>query len=30
MIAHNILLFALFSIRYRTGRWNPLLTGDKF
>ena len=30
MIAHNILLFILFSLRYRTGRWNPLLTGDRF
>ena len=30
MIAHNILLFALFLIHYRGGRWNPLLSGDKF
>lgn len=30
MIAHNILLFILFIIHYRTGSWNPLLTGDKF
>lgn len=30
MIAHNILLFILFLIRYRTGKWNPLLTGDRF
>ena len=30
MIAHNILLFALFLIRYRTGKWNPLVTGDRF
>ena len=30
MIAHNILLFILFVIRYRSGRWNPLLSGDKF
>lgn len=30
MIAHNILLFILYLCRYRSGRWNPLLTGDKF
>ncbi len=30
MIAHNILLFILYLHRYRGGRWNPLLTGDKF
>lgn len=24
MIAHNMLLFVLFTIHYRTGRWNPL------
>ena len=30
MIAHNILLFILYLRRYRGGRWNPLLTGDKF
>ena len=30
MIAHNVLLFILFSLRYRGGRWNPLLSGDKF
>lgn len=30
MIAHNILLFILFLIRFRGGKWNPLLTGDKF
>ncbi|MBR1559554.1 MAG: MATE family efflux transporter [Clostridia bacterium] len=30
MIAHNILLFILFLIRYRTGKWNPLVTGDRF
>lgn len=24
MIAHNMLLFALFSLYYRSGRWNPL------
>ena len=26
MIAHNILLFVLFSIHYARGRWNPLNT----
>ena len=30
MIAHNILLFIMYLCRYRSGRWNPLLTGDKF
>jgi len=30
MIAHNILLFILFVIHYRGGKWNPLLAGDKF
>ena len=30
MIAHNVLLFILFSLRYRSGRWNPLVTGQKF
>ena len=30
MIAHNILLFILFLLRYRGGRWNPLLSGEKF
>ena len=30
MIAHNILLFILFVIHYRGGRWNPLISGDKF
>ena len=30
MIAHNILLFILLSLRYRSGRWNPILSGDKF
>lgn len=24
MIAHNLLLFSLFTIYYRSGRWNPL------
>ncbi|MBQ6373700.1 MAG: MATE family efflux transporter [Clostridia bacterium] len=28
MIAHNILLFVLFLIHYRSGRWNPLLGGS--
>lgn len=30
MIAHNVLLFILFSLHYRSGKWNPLLTGEKF
>ena len=30
MIAHNVLLFLLFTLHYRSGRWNPLLVGDKF
>jgi len=30
MIAHNILLCALFAIHYRSGSWNPLLNGEKF
>ena len=30
MIAHNILLFIMFILRYRSGKWNPLLSGDKF
>ena len=30
MIAHNILLFILFVHHYRSGKWNPLLTGRKF
>ena len=24
------LMFILFSLHYRSGKWNPLLTGDKF
>ena len=24
MIAHNMLLFVLYVIHYRSGRWNPL------
>ena len=30
MIAHNILLFILFTLHYRSGKWNPLVVGDKF
>ena len=30
MIAHNILLCLLFILRYRSGKWNPLVSGDKF
>ena len=30
MIAHNVLLFILFSLHYRGGKWNPLVTGQKF
>ena len=30
MIAHNILLFVLFCIRYRGNKWNPILSGEKF
>ena len=30
MIAHNILLFVLYVIYYRSARWNPLVSGDKF
>ena len=30
MIAHNILLFVMFIYRYRSGKWNPLISGDKF
>jgi hypothetical protein len=26
MIAHNLLLFVLFTIHYLRGRWNPLET----
>ena len=25
-----LLLCALLSLRYRSGKWNPLLVGDKF
>ena len=25
-----ILLFILFLLHYRSGKWNPLVTGDKF
>jgi len=24
MIAHNLLLFVLYVIHYRSGKWNPL------
>ncbi len=30
MIAHNVLLCLLFTIHYRSGRWNPLISGEKF
>ncbi len=30
MIAHNVLLFILFFLHYRSGKWNPLITGEKF
>ena len=30
MIAHNILLCLMLVIHYRNGRWNPLVSGDKF
>ena len=30
MIGHNVLLFILFSLHYRSGKWNPLVTGQKF
>ena len=30
MIAHNILLCGLFAWRYARGKWNPLITGQKF
>ena len=30
MIAHNILLFMLFVIHYRSQKWNPLVAGEKF
>ena len=30
MIAHNMLLCALFALHYRRGRWNPLVSGEKF
>lgn len=30
MIAHNILLCVMFVHHYRSGRWNPLVVGDKF
>ena len=30
MIAHNILLCALFSLHYKSGKWNPMISGEKF
>ena len=30
MIAHNILLCFLFALHYRSGKWNPMLSGEKF
>ena len=30
MIAHNLLLCLLFAIHYRNGKWNPLVSGEKF
>ena len=30
MIAHNVVLCLLFVIHYRSGKWNPLVSGDKF
>lgn len=30
MIAHNLLLCLMFALRYRSGRWNPLVAGEKF
>ena len=30
MIAHNILLCILFALHYRSQRWNPLVSGEKF
>ena len=30
MIAHNISLCLLFTYHYKSGKWNPLITGDKF
>ncbi|MBQ3424822.1 MAG: MATE family efflux transporter [Clostridia bacterium] len=30
MIANNVVLFILFVLHYRSGRWNPLVTGEKF
>ena len=29
MIAHNMLLCALFALHYRRGRWNPLRQGKR-
>ncbi|MBQ7520320.1 MAG: MATE family efflux transporter [Clostridia bacterium] len=30
MIAHNIRLCILFALHYRSQRWNPLVSGEKF
>ena len=30
MIAHNILLCGLFVAHYKSGKWNPMVSGDKF
>ena len=30
MIAHNMLLCLLFALHYRGGKWNPMLSGEKF
>ncbi len=30
MIAHNLLLCLLFAIHYKSGKWNPLVSGEKF
>ena len=30
MIAHNCLLCVLLALRFGSGRWNPLVSGDKF
>ena len=30
MIAHNIFLCCMFALHYRSGKWNPLVVGEKF
>ena len=30
MIAHNIFLCFMFALHYRSGKWNPLVVGEKF